>query len=81
MTHCCKQILDKKLLREVEFILRDHSLKMQSIIVDGSRDLWQQEYKTDARAGEMAQRLRALTTFPEVLNSIPSNHMVAHNHL
>jgi hypothetical protein len=24
--------------------------------------------------------LRALTTLPEVLSSIPSNHMVAHNH-
>jgi hypothetical protein len=33
------------------------------------------------RAGEMAQRLRALTALPEVLSSIPSNHMVAHNHL
>jgi hypothetical protein len=32
-------------------------------------------------AGEMAQRLRALTTLPEVLSFIPSNHMVAHNHL
>jgi hypothetical protein len=31
--------------------------------------------------GEMAQRLRALTTLPEVLSSIPSNHMMAHNHL
>ena len=30
---------------------------------------------------EMAQRLRALTVLPEVLSSIPSNHMVAHNHL
>jgi hypothetical protein len=29
----------------------------------------------------MAQRLRALTDLPEVLSSIPSNHMVAHNHL
>jgi hypothetical protein len=33
------------------------------------------------RAGEMAQWLRALTALPEVLSSIPSNHMVAHNHL
>jgi len=32
-------------------------------------------------AGEMAQCLRALTALPEVLSSIPSNHMVAHNHL
>jgi hypothetical protein len=31
--------------------------------------------------GEMAQWLRALTTLPEVLSSIPSNHMVAHNYL
>ena len=29
----------------------------------------------------MTQRLRALTALPEVLSSIPSNHMVAHNHL
>ena len=32
-------------------------------------------------AEEMAQRLRALAALPEVLSSIPSNHMVAHNHL
>ena len=33
------------------------------------------------RAGEMSQWLGALTALPEVLSSIPSNHMVAHNHL
>ena len=32
-------------------------------------------------AGEMAQWLRALPALPKVLSSIPSNHMVAHNHL
>jgi hypothetical protein len=32
-------------------------------------------------AREMAQQLRPLTALPEVLSSIPSNHMVAHNHL
>ncbi|XP_059126870.1 N-acetylglucosaminyl-phosphatidylinositol de-N-acetylase isoform X5 [Peromyscus eremicus] len=32
-------------------------------------------------AGEMAQRLRALAALPEVLSSIPSNHMVPHSHL
>jgi hypothetical protein len=32
-------------------------------------------------AGEIAQQLRTLIAFPEVLSSIPSNHMVAHNHL
>ena len=31
--------------------------------------------------GEMAPRLRTLTALPEVLSSIPSNHMVAHSHL
>jgi len=36
--------------------------------------------KLDTGAGEMAQWLRALTALPEVLSSIPSNHMVAHNH-
>jgi hypothetical protein len=34
-----------------------------------------------ARVGKMMQQLRALTTLPEVLSSIPSNHMVAHNYL
>ena len=29
----------------------------------------------------MAQQLRALTALPEILSSIPSNHMVVHNHL
>jgi hypothetical protein len=38
----------------------------------------QQENK---RAREMAQWLRAPTALPEVLSSIPSNHMGAHNHL
>jgi hypothetical protein len=31
--------------------------------------------------GEIAQWLSALTALPEVLRSIPSNHIVAHNHL
>jgi hypothetical protein len=29
----------------------------------------------------MAQQFRALTALQEVLSLIPSNHMVAHNHL
>jgi hypothetical protein len=37
--------------------------------------------KNVVRAGEMAQWLRALSALPEVLSSIPSNYMVAHNHL
>jgi hypothetical protein len=37
--------------------------------------------KPNLRAGEMAQWVRTLTVLPEVLSSIPSNYMVAHNHL
>ena len=32
-------------------------------------------------AGEMAQKLRALSALLEVLSSIPSNHMLTHTHL
>ena len=35
----------------------------------------------NVEAGEMAQWLRALSALPEVLISIPSNHMVAHTHM
>ena len=31
--------------------------------------------------GMMAQQLGALTALPKVLSSIPSNHIVTHNHL
>jgi hypothetical protein len=37
--------------------------------------------RNTTRAGEMTQQLRTLTALPKVLSSIPSNHMVAHNHL
>jgi hypothetical protein len=36
--------------------------------------------KKKSWAGEMAQRLRAPTALLKVLNSNPSNHMLAHNH-
>jgi len=45
---------------------------------------WKQQTTRTTKSigvGEMAQWLRALTALPEVLSSIPSNHMVAHNHL
>ena len=29
----------------------------------------------------MAQQLKVLAALPEVLSSIPSSHMIAHNHL
>ena len=37
--------------------------------------------KKTTGAGEMAQWLRALPALPKVLSSIPSNYIVAHNHL
>jgi hypothetical protein len=37
-------------------------------------------FKKWVEAAKMAQRLRALTVLSEVLSSIPSNFMVAHNH-
>jgi hypothetical protein len=40
-----------------------------------------EEKKNTNRFGEMAQWLRALTALLEVLSSIPSNHMLAYNHL
>jgi hypothetical protein len=42
--------------------------------------LWGGKYSTECGAGEMAQWLR-LAALPGVLSSIPSSHMVAHNHL
>jgi hypothetical protein len=39
------------------------------------------QLRSENWAGEMAQWLRALTALPEVLSSIPSSHMVAHDHL
>jgi hypothetical protein len=37
--------------------------------------------KEEKRARKMAQQARALAALPEVLSSIPSNHVVAHIHL
>jgi hypothetical protein len=37
------------------------------------------DYKIVIGTGEVAQWLRALTTFPEDLGSISSTHMAAHN--
>jgi hypothetical protein len=55
-----------------------HSVCFFSIVNQGSiRD----NKKMRAGAGEVAQRLRALPALLEVLSSIASTHMVAHNHL
>jgi hypothetical protein len=43
--------------------------------------LKRKRFKKSKGAEEMAQWLRALTALLKVLSSIPSNHMVAHNHL
>jgi hypothetical protein len=37
--------------------------------------------KMKLRAEQMAQQLRVQTALPEVLSSIPSNHIAAHKHL
>jgi hypothetical protein len=37
--------------------------------------------KKKKRPGEIAQQLRSLAALPEVLGLIPTNHMMAHNHL
>jgi hypothetical protein len=37
--------------------------------------------RTNSWASMMAQALKAQTALPEVLSSITSNHMVAHDHL
>jgi hypothetical protein len=39
------------------------------------------ERKKTEEARDWAQMLRSLASLPEVLSSVPSNHMVAHNHL
>jgi len=41
----------------------------------------QKKKKKKEGAGEMVQWLRAPAVLPKILSSIPSNHMVAHNHL
>jgi hypothetical protein len=43
--------------------------------------LWVSGIKFKLLGAKIAQRLRALTALPEILSSIPSNHIVAHKHL
>jgi hypothetical protein len=44
-------------------------------------DFFKTKQNKTSWAGEMTQWLRALTALPEVLSSIPSNHLVAPHHL
>jgi hypothetical protein len=39
------------------------------------------ELRSTRRAGEMAQRLRALSALSEILRSIPSNHITIYNEI
>jgi hypothetical protein len=66
--------------RQVDFWVWDQR-GLQSEFQDSQDYRETLSQKTKKRAREMAQWLRALTAFPEVLSSIPRNHMVAHNHL
>jgi hypothetical protein len=50
----------------------DSKVRSINVIFSGKKENW---------AGEMTQWLRTLIVLPEVVSSIPSNHMVAHNHL
>jgi hypothetical protein len=54
-----------------------------AVIIRLARSCVRVKQITTAATGteEMAHWLRALTTLSEVLSSIPSNHVVAHNHL
>ena len=45
------------------------------------RETLSQKNKNKNKQKQMAQWLKALTALPMLLSSIPSNHMVAHNHL
>jgi hypothetical protein len=52
-----------------------------SLSLDQDQPLTSLGFLKHNRAGELAQWLRALSALPEVLSSIPSKHMVVHNHL
>lgn len=52
----------------------------QSIIIDLNVCILEQLKKNEG-VGEMAQRLGILAALPEVLNSVPSNHQLAHNNI
>ena len=58
-----------------------HSEAQRVHMLQGGLYLGNSAMKASYGAGEMAQQLRELTSLPEVLSSIPSNHKVAHNHL
>jgi hypothetical protein len=53
----------------------------EAMSTENLQSYFQQNLRWWRGAGEMAQWLRALTALPEVLSSISSTHMVAHNHL
>jgi hypothetical protein len=54
---------------------------MESKTMDGKEVQQLEDRKEYVGDGEMAQWLRTLTVLPEVLSPVPSNRMVAHNHL
>jgi hypothetical protein len=62
-----------------------HYLKSQQICIDKINKTGAGEMAQWLRAlpggGEISQQLRTLIALPEVMSSIPSNHMVVHKHL
>jgi hypothetical protein len=62
------------------FILNEH-VNIRMLLYKEKRTLFFADLKSmHIWAGEITQWVRALTAFPKVLSSNPSNDMVAHNH-
>ena len=57
------------------------NLQIQCNSPQNSNTIFYTHWSCNSQAWEMAQQLRSLTVLPEVLSSIPSNHMVVYNHL
>ena len=45
-----------------------------------SRPVWNTPRNSVSKRGREAGEMAQMTALPEVLSSVPSNHMVAHNH-
>jgi hypothetical protein len=66
---------------QLTFLLSPEAMPFPHAFSKQNKQNKQTNKQTRQGAGEMVQRLRALTALSEVLSSIPNNHMVAHNHL
>eukprot|EP00128_Syssomonas_multiformis_P016989 Colp12_sorted_trinity150504_noHs@17845 len=76
--YSCTNIMTKKQVGEERVYSAYTSTLL--FITKGSQECNSSRSKAGAGAGEMAQRLRALTALQKAMSSNTSNHMVAHNH-